>query len=59
MAVHGRKLKIRHKIMTDSVAENGGCHGGQKKYTYIIINNQVPTLNKLIEIEIKQWIAFK
>ena len=40
--------------MADGVAENGGCHGGQKKqkiYIYIIINNQVPTPNKLIEIE--------
>ena len=45
--------------MADGIAENDGCHGGQKKiYIYIIINNQV-TPNKLIEIEIKQWIAFK
>ena len=38
--------------MADGVAENGGYHGRQKKiYIYIIINNQVLTPNKLIEIE--------
>ena len=42
MAVHGGKPKIRHKNMTDGVAENGGCHGGQKKNIHIY---------KLIEIE--------
>ena len=31
MAVHGGKSKIRYKNMADGVAENGGCHGGQKK----------------------------
>ena len=31
MAVHGGKSKIRHKNMADGVAENDGCHGGQKK----------------------------
>ena len=52
MAVHGEKQKIRHKNMTDGVVKNGGCHDEQKKiYIYIIINNQVPTPNKLIEIE--------
>jgi len=40
MAVHGGKLKIRHKNMADSVAKNDGCHGGKKKHIY-----------KLIEIE--------
>jgi len=37
MAVHGGKSKIRHKNMADGVAENGGCHGGQKKNIYIYI----------------------
>jgi len=27
----GGKSKIRHKNMADGVAENDGCHGGQKK----------------------------
>ena len=46
--------------MADGATENGRCHDGQKKiHIYIIINNQVPTPNKLIEIEKKQWIAFK
>jgi len=31
MAVRGGKPKIRHKNMADGVAENGRCHGGQKK----------------------------
>ena len=44
MAVHGKKLKIRHKNMADDVTKNGGCHGEQ-----IYIYNQVPTPNKLIQ----------
>ena len=28
MVVHGRKPKIRHKNMTDGIAENNRCHGG-------------------------------
>ena len=51
MAVHGGKPKIRHKNMADGVAENGGCHDGQKKKKIHIY--------KLIEIEKKTWIAFK
>jgi len=43
MAVHGGKPKIRHKNMADGVAENGGCHDGQKKKKIHIY--------KLIEIE--------
>jgi len=35
MAVYGGKSKIRHKNMADDVAENGGCHDGQKKNIYI------------------------
>ena len=35
MVVHGEKKNIRHKNMTDGVAENGGCHGGQKENIYI------------------------
>ena len=42
MAVHGEKPKICHKNMVDGVAENGGCHGRQKKNIHIY---------KLIEIE--------
>jgi len=38
MAVHGGKPKIRHKNMADGVAENDGCHDGQKKI-YIYINS--------------------
>ena len=37
----GGKLKIRHKNMTDGVAENGGRHDGQKNYIYININNTI------------------
>ena len=27
--------------MADGVAENGGCHDGQKNYIYININNTI------------------
>ena len=38
--------------MADCVAENDRCHGEQKKiHIYIIKNYQVPTPNKLIQIE--------
>ena len=33
---HGGKSKIRHKNMADGVAENDGCHGGQKKESIYI-----------------------
>ena len=47
MVVHGEKSKIRHKNMTDGVAENGG----QKNNKNIRIN-----INKKLK---KQWITKK
>ena len=45
MTVHGGKPKIRYKNMADGIAENDGCHGGQKKI-YIYINSLKLKKNK-------------